>query len=579
VATVPRVVRLDGVAPAGQAAAGPGTVTLTLHDAESGGTLLWEETQVVAIDAHGRYTVYLGGSRAEGLPADALTGDATRWLGVQFAGSAAAPRVPLTSVPYALRAADADTLGGLPPTAFLRAPDAGGAAGTADSATAATDRDGTPRVNTGTAGYIGKFVNATDLTSSVVFEAGGRIGIGTGAVTPLDLVHSRFTDAAGVLTGLAVQNMSSSATAYSGMLFYDHTGALRQFQGYNNSTGEYRINNIAPGGSINFMLGGSSKFQVRPDGDVNMAGSLWKGGARFLHTFGTGNTFLGVNAGNVTMTGGDNTASGASALVLNTTGGANTASGAYALYSNTTGNNNTASGVNALALNTTGTSNTASGNNALYSNTAGDRNTASGASALLSNSTGSNNTALGFGADVSSGNLQNATAIGASALVNASNKIRLGNASVTVIEGQVAYTFASDKTKKEHVQPVDAEGVLQKLRQVGVTSWNYIGQDATAFRHYGPMAQDFYAAFGHDGVGRVGTPTTINSGDEAGILMLAVQALETRTTEQQARETHLGQLLQTQQQRIATLEAENAAVRGDLADLRAMVRALATRDR
>ena len=40
------------------------------------------------------------------------------------------------------------------------------------------------------------------------------------------------------------------------------------------------------------------------------------------------------------------------------------------------------------------------------------------------------------------------------------------------------------------------------------------------------MAQDFFAAFGDDGIGTIGTPTTINSGDMAGILMVAVQALE-----------------------------------------------------
>ena len=40
------------------------------------------------------------------------------------------------------------------------------------------------------------------------------------------------------------------------------------------------------------------------------------------------------------------------------------------------------------------------------------------------------------------------------------------------------------------------------------------------------MAQDFFVAFGHDGVGQVGSETTINSGDMAGILMIAVQALE-----------------------------------------------------
>jgi hypothetical protein len=54
------------------------------------------------------------------------------------------------------------------------------------------------------------------------------------------------------------------------MLFYDHTNALTQFQGYNNSTHEYRINNIAPNGSINFMLGGSSKFLVAPSGNIGL---------------------------------------------------------------------------------------------------------------------------------------------------------------------------------------------------------------------------------------------------------------------------------------------------------------------
>ena len=53
-------------------------------------------------------------------------------------------------------------------------------------------------------------------------------------------------------------------------------------------------------------------------------------------------------------------------------------------------------------------------------------------------------------------------------------------------------------------------------------------------RHYGPMAQDFYAAFGNDGVGTIGTPTTINSGDMAGILMIAVQALEKQNREMKA---------------------------------------------
>jgi len=98
--------------------------------------------------------------------------------------------------------------------------------------------------------------------------------------------------------------------------------------------------------------------------------------------------------------------------------GIDTASGAFALFSNTTGQFNTASGTDALFRNT------------------GNGNTTSGNLALARNTTGSNNTAVGFLANVSAENLTNATAIGFNAVVNASNKIRLGNGSVTLIEGQ-----------------------------------------------------------------------------------------------------------------------------------------------
>ena len=233
---------------------------------------------------------------------------------------------------------------------------------------------------------------------------------------------------------------------------------------------------------------------------------------------------------------------GAAALLSNTTGVFNTASGVAALLSNTTGFQNTADGVNALFRNTTGNFNTANGVLALVENTTGNSNTASGHNALATNTGGNQNTAIGAEADVSAGNLTNATAIGANAIVNNSNKIRLGNAAVTVIEGQVAFTASSDKTKKENFKPVDAEEVLEKIHGRELTSWNFIGHDPKEFRHYGPMAQDFFAAFGHDGVGQIGTETTINSGDIAGILMIAVQALEKRTAELKQKEAQIAVL-------------------------------------
>jgi hypothetical protein len=126
------------------------------------------------------------------------------------------------------------------------------------------------------------------------------------------------------------------------------------------------------------------------------AGIIKVGGDRFIHNYGYENTFVGVNAGNLTMTGYDNTANGTSALFSNTAGYWNTANGTNALYSNTTGYANTANGGYALYSNTTGWLNTANGYQALDSNTTGSANTANGFQALYSNTTGSANTANGF---------------------------------------------------------------------------------------------------------------------------------------------------------------------------------------
>jgi hypothetical protein len=68
------------------------------------------------------------------------------------------------------------------------------------------------------------------------------------------------------------------------------------------------------------------------------------------------------------------------------------------------------------------------------------------------------------------------------------------------------------------------------------------------------MAQDFFAAFGHDGVGQIGTETTINSGDIAGILMIAVQALEQRTAELKQKQAQIAVL----ESKVEALEAKQA---------------------
>jgi hypothetical protein len=269
VTTVPRLVRVTGTwVPANGLPAAPvETVTLAIYAEETGGTPLWQETQYVAVDAGGRYTVLLGSTQADGLPLDLFASGDARWLGRRFErpGEGDQARVLLASVPYALKALDADTLGGRPPSAYLPAePGAGAGAG----ATIPGAGSVIQALSAGTANFIGKFVNTTDLGDSAMYETGGRVGVNT--TTPLDAMHARFTDTSGSVTGYAVQNLGSGAASYSGMLFYDQNSALGQFQGFNNSTHEYRINNIASGGSINFMLGSSSKFLVASNGNVGI---------------------------------------------------------------------------------------------------------------------------------------------------------------------------------------------------------------------------------------------------------------------------------------------------------------------
>jgi hypothetical protein len=257
-------------------------MTVAIYQEQAGGAPLWQETQNLVVRADGRYDVLLGSTTTDGLPRDLFATGDPRWVGVRVnrTGETEQPRVALASVPYALRAADADTLGGYPVSAFLLAP-TGSASTTAHAAATASTSTAnhsngaltpssvsTNALLSGTPNFVAKYATTTDVGPSALFENNGVMGLGT--TTPFDLFHVRFTNTNGGLTGFAVQNLGNTATSYSGMLFYDQNGALGQFQGFNNVTHEYRINNVASGGFINFMIGSSSKFLVNNNGNVGI---------------------------------------------------------------------------------------------------------------------------------------------------------------------------------------------------------------------------------------------------------------------------------------------------------------------
>src|SRR6266567_6231041 len=137
---VPRWMKFSGVLhdAAGKPLTGTVDVTFALYSTEAGGNPLWFETQTVQADDLGRYTALLGAMHTEGLPMDLFTSGEVRWLGIQVGLEAEQqPRVLLVSVPYALKAGDAETLGGKPASAYQLAPSAGAAQAAALAALAA----------------------------------------------------------------------------------------------------------------------------------------------------------------------------------------------------------------------------------------------------------------------------------------------------------------------------------------------------------------------------------------------------------------------------------------------------------
>jgi hypothetical protein len=396
---VPRLVRFASVAKDTESK--PLTaitgITFLLYKDQEGGAPLWMETQNVQPDSSGRYSVQLGATKPDGLPTDVFTSGEARWLAVEISGQPEQARVLLLSVPYALKAADAETIGGLPPSAFMRANSntsanenfSGLRSGNGDATSAASagapNQEGKPGPQTKTLDYVAKFTAAGGaLGNSLIFDNGTDVGVATSTPAfPLDV--------------------NGTANALS----YNLAGKAFAFGSYANG---------------NAFLGFSGNSG----------------------TTGSSNTANGYNALANNSTGGANTATGYQALIGNSTGSGNVAdgydalsrnSGAYnvatgyqALLKNTGGSYNVASGNQALQYNTSGGFNTASGSSALQNNTSGGFNTASGLYALSNNTTGTYDTALGAnaGPDSNSTNLTNATAIGANAVVSESNALALG---------------------------------------------------------------------------------------------------------------------------------------------------------
>ncbi|MBD2755199.1 tail fiber domain-containing protein [Spirosoma validum] len=259
---------------------------------------------------------------------------------------------------------------------------------------------------------------------------------------------------------------------------------------------------------------------TRASGSASMAsGTMTQ--AEGPYSMAMGNNTRAIGAAAVSM-GGFTIASGSNAIAA----GINTIASGNAAVS--LGTSTTASGANALAM---GLSSLASGQNAL-------------AVGLNTVASGNNSTALGsfVSTNGKAGAFVVGDAVGVSSYSStADNQLimrfaggmylftgvgpQTSSVGVSLAPFGNAWQSLSDSTRKENFRTTDGKAFLRKISQMRLGSWNYKGQDAKLYRHYGPMAQDFFAAFGHDAVGTIGEAKTINQADFDGVNLIAIKAL------------------------------------------------------
>jgi len=187
-ATVPRLVNFSGKATdaQGKIMSGIAGATFAIYKDQYEGSPLWLETQNIQADAKGNYTIQLGATKPDGLPLDLFSSGEARWLGVTANGGQEQPRVLLLSVPYALKAADAETIGGLPASAFVLAGKGQGSSPSTKAAPASTPaaKNASPAANpavtgTGAVDFIPMWDTTSDIVDSIMFQKSSQIGINT----------------------------------------------------------------------------------------------------------------------------------------------------------------------------------------------------------------------------------------------------------------------------------------------------------------------------------------------------------------------------------------------------------------
>ena len=257
---VPKLVRFSGKAmdDDGKPLSGAVGVTFSLYKDQQGGSPLWVETQNVQADATGHYTALLGSASVEGVPLSLFSSGEAQWLGVQVQGQPAQPRVLLVSVPYALKAHEAETLSGKSISDFVllnKSEAAPTTAGNAPAISNGASGSKLPSAANGPTSFVGS--NTTQIvtvtqkgtgaglsaTASTLAAVAGTItGKSNTAVYGLASNTTKGSNAAGVTgvantqTGPGVQGVTTSAAGFGVQGVVNSSKGGTAVQGLNNAT-------------------------------------------------------------------------------------------------------------------------------------------------------------------------------------------------------------------------------------------------------------------------------------------------------------------------------------------------------
>ena len=186
---------------------------------------------------------------------------------------------------------------------------------------------------------------------------------------------------------------------------------------------------------------------------------------------------------------------------------------------------------------------------------------------------------MGYGADVSAGNLTNAMALGNGAIVNASNKIQLGNSSVTsvVTSGTITangVTLSSDVRFKKDIETLN--GALDKILKLRGTSYNWRvgeieGRNFTDDAQIGFIAQELrevYPEMVHEDEDGY---LSVNYMQVIPVLVEAIKEQQAKTAEQQAKTAEQQAKIAEQQAKITEQQqASDARLDAVLVRLKAL---------